>query len=42
MRYFDSTIRTTYVKQDYTANEVGKRVMKTQDEQKLSDIERKR
>lgn len=30
MRYFDSTARTTYVKQDYTANQVGKRVMKTQ------------
>lgn len=40
MRYFDSTTRTTYVKQDYTANEVGKRVMKTQDGQKLSDKER--
>lgn len=30
MRYFDSTAKTTYVKQDYTANVVGKRVMKTQ------------
>lgn len=31
MRYFDSTTQTTYVKQDYTANVVGTRVMKTQD-----------
>lgn len=31
MRYFDSTARTTYVKQDYSVNKVGARVMKTQD-----------
>ena len=31
MRYFDPTTKTTYVKQDYTANQVGQRVMKTQD-----------
>lgn len=30
MRYFDSTTKTTYVKQDYSANELGRRVMKTQ------------
>lgn len=40
MRYFDSTARTTYVKQDYSVNQVGKRVMKTQDGHKLSDKER--
>lgn len=31
MRYFDSTAKTTYVKQDYSVNKVGSRVMKTQD-----------
>ena len=30
MRYFDSTTKTTYVEQDYTANTIGARVMKTQ------------
>jgi Ca2+-binding EF-hand superfamily protein len=35
MRYFDSTAKTTYTKQDYSANVVGKRVMKTQNGQSL-------
>lgn len=30
MRYFDSTAKTTYVKQDYSQNVIGTRVMKTQ------------
>jgi len=31
MRYFDTTAKTTFVDQDLTANQVGRRVMKTQD-----------
>ena len=38
MRYFDSTTKTTFVKQDYGANTVGKRVMKTQNGAELSLI----
>lgn len=38
MRYFDSTAKTTYVKQDYSANEVGKRVMKTQNGQAIGGM----
>jgi len=35
MRYFDSTAKTTFVKQDYSVNKVGARVMKTQNGQPL-------
>lgn len=38
MRYFDSTAKTTYVKQDYTANQIGKRVMKTQNGQAIAGM----
>ena len=38
MRYFDSTAKTTYVKQDYSANQVGRRVMKTQNGQAISGM----
>ena len=31
MRYFDTTSKTTFVDQDMTANQVGRKVMKTQD-----------
>ena len=40
MRYFDSTAKTTYTKQDYSANVVGKRVMKTQNGQSLMTQEK--
>lgn len=40
MRYFDSTAKTTYTKQDYTANKVGKRVMKTQNGEPIRYSER--
>lgn len=31
MRYFDTTNKDTYYKQDMTANTVGRKVMRTQD-----------
>lgn len=40
MRYFDSTAKTTYTKQDYSANQVGKRVMKTQNGQPIDQMVR--
>jgi len=40
MRYFDSTTQTTFVKQDYTVNEIGKKVMKTQNGQPIKHIDK--
>jgi Ca2+-binding EF-hand superfamily protein len=40
MRYFDSTAKTTYVKQDYSVNKVGARVMKTQNGQPIDQVNR--
>lgn len=40
MRYFDSTAKTTYVKQDYSQNQIGARVMKTQNGAPIDQVGR--